>query len=136
VADETGIHIVDAHSRPTPPGVTSGVVYLVLMNHGSADDALTGVSSPVAESAGLYRTTVESGVSTMPAVTDFTIKANDGVTFKPDGLHIMLIGLKQPLRIGDMFPVTLTFAKAGAVEITVTVQPLTPAKGAMPGMKM
>jgi copper(I)-binding protein len=134
-ADEAGIHVADAHARPTPPGITSGVVYLVLMNHGSADDDLTGVSSPIAASAGLYRSAVESGALAGPPVSDFKIKANDGVTFKPDGPHIVLMGLKQPLRIGEMFPVTLTFAKAGPVEITVTVQALTPAKAGKPGMK-
>jgi copper(I)-binding protein len=135
-ADESGIHIADAHARPTPPGITTGVVYLVVMNHGAADDDLTGVSSPVAASAGLYRSAVESGVLAGPPVSDFKIKANDGVTFKPGGLHIVLMGLKQPLRIGDMFPVTLNFAKAGPVDVTVTVQALTPTKSGKPGMKM
>jgi copper(I)-binding protein len=135
-ADESGIHIVDVHARATPPGITTGMVYLVMMNHGAADDSLTGVSSPVAASAGLYRSSPESGVSAGPPVTDFKIKANEGVTFKPDGLHIMLMGLKQPLRIGDSFPVTLSFAKAGPVDITVTVQALSPSKAGKPGMKM
>jgi len=130
------IHIVDANARPTPPGVTAGVVYLVLMNHGAEDDTLTGISTPVAAMAELHRSVTENGIAKMPPVTGFVIKSNDGVTFKPGGLHIMLMGLKQPLKLGQTFPVTLTFAKAGPVEITVTVQPLKPPKPSMEGMKM
>ena len=134
-AGET-IHIVDANARPTPPGVTAGVVYLMLMNHGAEDDTLTGISTPIADMAELHRSVTENGIARMPPVTGFVIKSNDGVTFKPGGLHIMLMGLKQPLKIGQTFPVTLTFAKAGPVEITVTVQPLKPPKPSMDGMKM
>jgi len=133
------IHIVDATSRPTPPGIRSGVVYLTLMNHGAADDTLTGISTPVAERAELDRDVNQNGIAKMTPVTDFSIKANDGVTFKAGGLHIMLIGLNQNLKPGQTFPVTLTFAKAGPVDITVKVQPLAAAKSdmsVMPGMKM
>jgi copper(I)-binding protein len=135
LADEIGIHTVDAHARPTPPGITMGEVDLVLMNHGSADDALTGASSPVAESAGLYRNAAGDGAAPA-AMPSLTIKANDGVAFKPEGPHILLIGLKQSLKPGDSFPLTLIFTHAGAVDITVMVQPLTPVKRSMPGMKM
>jgi copper(I)-binding protein len=38
------------------------------------------------------------------------------------GYHIMLVGLKSPLKPGDRFPMTLTFDKAGKVDVTVVVQ--------------
>jgi len=41
-------------------------------------------------------------------VTGFVIKSNDGGHLpRPGGLHIMLMGLKQPLKLGQTFPVTL-----------------------------
>ena len=44
------------------------------------------------------------------------------VEMKPGmGYHIMLNGLKQPLKEGATFPMTLTFEKAGKVEVTVVV---------------
>ena len=43
------------------------------------------------------------------------------MTLKPGGYHIMLMGLKQQLKDGETFPVTLTFEKAGAVTTTVHV---------------
>jgi periplasmic copper chaperone A len=64
------------------------------------------------------------------------------MTFAPGGYHIMLMGLKQALVAGTTFPVTLTFAKAGEVTATVSVQKVTATMptmdhggmGAMPGM--
>jgi copper(I)-binding protein len=138
---ETGgpIHVADAKARPTSPGATSGVVYMVVMNHGAVDDSLTGLSTPVADKAEMHRSVNENGVMRMDAVGDLPLKANGGVTFEPAGLHIMLTGLKQPLKLGDSFPLTLTFAKAGAVTISVSVEHIKAGPkpmGDMPGMKM
>jgi copper(I)-binding protein len=37
------------------------------------------------------------------------------------GMHLMLIGLKAPLKEGDSFPMTLQFERAGTVEVKVIV---------------
>jgi hypothetical protein len=42
--------------------------------------------------------------------------------FKPGGLHVMLIDIQQDLNIGDTFPLTLNFEKAGEITINVPVQ--------------
>jgi copper(I)-binding protein len=70
----------------------------------------------------------------LPAVD---IKAGGQAELKPGGMHIMLVGLAAPLKEGQTFPLTLTFEKAGKVEVTVTVEKAG-AMGdrAMPGMKM
>jgi copper(I)-binding protein len=133
------IHIVDAKARPTAAGAATAAVYLTIMNHGPADDTLTAIATPVADKAEAHRTTNTNGIMTMEPAPNLTIKAGGGVTFAPGGLHIMLTGLKQPLVLGQTFPLTLTFAKAGAVETTVAVAPVGPAKHdmqGMPGMKM
>jgi copper(I)-binding protein len=112
---------------------------MVVMNHGTVDDDLTGLSTPIADKAEMHRTATENGISHMDAVADLPLKANGGVTFSPGGLHVMLTGLKQPLKAGDNFPLTLNFAKAGAVTVSVSVQPIKAAPkpmSDMPGMKM
>jgi copper(I)-binding protein len=131
------IAITDAKARPTPPGAQTAAVYLTIVNHGAADDTLTAITTPVAETAAAHRTSNANGVMTMDAAPDLPVKAGGGVTFAPGGLHIMLTGLKQPLTKGETFPITLTFAAAGPVTATVTVGPVgPPAHDAMPGMKM
>jgi len=136
LAQESPIHVADAKARPTAPGGT-GVVYMIVMNHGTADDVLTGLSSPVADKAEMHRTTDTDGMSHMEAVADLPVKAMEAVTFAPGGLHVMLTGLKQSLKLGDSFPLTLSFAKAGAVTVMVSVQQIKAKPMAdMPGMKM
>jgi copper(I)-binding protein len=137
-ADEGAIHVADAKARPTAPGGT-GVVYMIVMNHGKADDDLTGLSTPIADKAEMHRSMDMNGMSHMETVADLPVKADAAVTFAPGGLHVMLTGLKQPLKLGDSFPLTLTFTKAGAVSVTVSVQQIKAAAkpmADMPGMKM
>ncbi len=52
------------------------------------------------------------------------------VTLAPGGYHIMLMGLKQPLKEGDSFPVTLGFQGSGQVTSTVTVRRTAPPRAA------
>ena len=63
----------------------------------------------------------------MRPVDAFEIAPGEPQVLRPGGNHIMLIGLTGPLKPGASFPVTLTFAKAGAVTVDVPVQ----AAGAM-----
>src|SRR5262249_42973714 len=99
LAQESPIHVADAKARPTAPGGT-GVVYMIVMNHGTADDDLTGLSTPVADKAEMHRSMDMNGMSHMEAVADLPIKANGAISFAPGGLHVMLTGLKQPLKLG------------------------------------
>jgi hypothetical protein len=63
----------------------------------------------------------DKGVMKMDAVPTLDLPQGKPVTLKPGGYHIMLMGLKQQLKPGDQFPVTLTFASAPPVTATVTV---------------
>jgi len=60
-------------------------------------------------------------VMKMRPLAGLDIPAGQSVTLKPGGEHIMLMGLNGPLREGQSFPLTLTFEKAGAREVTVPV---------------
>ncbi|MEN9416974.1 MAG: hypothetical protein RI988_594, partial [Pseudomonadota bacterium] len=55
------------------------------------------------------------------------------VELKPGGLHVMLIGIQKPLKVGDSFPLTLRFEKAGEVQVEVPVQAMPPAGAAAGG---
>jgi hypothetical protein len=119
-AEQNGVQVVHAWSRATIPGQT-GVIYLTINDTG-APDRLTSVASPVAASAALHESFSENGVSKMREVAGLAVSPGTPVTLAPGGYHIMLMGLKQPLKQGDAFPVTLTFEKAGPVTATVTVE--------------
>ena len=117
-----GIQVVDAWSRPTPPGIDVGVAYFTIRNSGK-NDRLLGVSSSVAKRAELHVSALKNGVMRMEGLDSVEVASGAPTSFEPSGRHVMLVGLKRPLREGDVFPLVLTFANAGAVEVRVRVRP-------------
>jgi copper(I)-binding protein/uncharacterized protein YcnI len=113
-------------ARATPPGAQTGAAYLTIVNHASEPDVLVGASSPQAERVEFHLSTIDNGIMKMrPATSGVTIPAGGMVELKPDGgYHVMLSGLKAPLRSGTMLPVTLRFAKAGSIEVVFAVEPI------------
>jgi copper(I)-binding protein len=118
-ADEAGIQIGHVWSRAALVG-HEGVVYLTITETGT-QDTLTRVTTPVAAKAELHQSVDDQGIMKMRPVTALRIEPGKPVTLAPGGYHIMLMDLKQPLKQGDSFPVTLSFAKAGQVTATATV---------------
>lgn len=116
-----GIRVVDAWSRPTPPGMDVGVAYFTIRNAGKSDRLLR-VSSPVARSAELHVSAMKDGVMKMESLASVDVGSGAPVAFEPSGRHVMLMGLKRPLKEGDVFPLTLTFANAGQVQTSVRVR--------------
>ena len=127
LAQQKGMRVENAWSRAAMQGRT-GVVYLTIVDDGAAD-RLTSIATPVAAKAELHESFTENGVAKMRAVGALPVAQGNKVTLAPGGYHIMLMNLKQPLRQGDAFPVTLNFEKAGQVTATITVQK---AGGSMP----
>lgn len=118
-AQEGGVEISDAWARATPGKAENGAAYLTLAS--PAPDRLTGLSTPVAAKAELHMMTMEGGVMTMRPLGGIDLPAGRKITLKPGGVHVMLAGLKEPLRPGQSFPLTLYFEKSGISEVTVTV---------------
>ncbi|HXX51890.1 MAG TPA: copper chaperone PCu(A)C [Xanthobacteraceae bacterium] len=126
--EDSAIAVEQPWARATPAGAQTGAVYMTLNNKTSAADRLTGASSDVAAQVRVHEMAVVDGVMQMRQLADgLPIPAGGSVTLKPGGYHVMLIGLKKPLVAGETFPLTLTFAKAGNISVTIPVQ----AMGAM-----
>jgi len=103
------------------PSANTGAVYLSIMNHGSSDDALVSVTTPAAEHATVHETTMENNVVKMGEIERLAIPAGSMVDLKPAATHLMLTGLKAPLKEGETVSLTLTFEKSGEVKIDVPV---------------
>jgi copper(I)-binding protein len=100
-------------ARATPGGAKTGATYLTLINNGDVADRLLGASTPVADKVQFHSVTKENGVSSMREMRVVELAPRSRITFDPGGRHIMLVGLKQPLKEGQTFSLTLTFEKAG-----------------------
>jgi periplasmic copper chaperone A len=132
--DQSGIGLEHVWARATPGGATTGAVYFTVTSKGSPD-RLVGASTPAAATAEMHETTNDNGVMKMRPVRAVELDPGKPVTFKPGGYHVMLMGLKSPLKAGDSFPLTLTFEHAPPVTVTATVEAMgTGGAGAMPGM--
>lgn len=100
----------------------NGSAYMTISNSGTAPDQLIAVTSPAADKVELHTHIKEGEVMKMRPVQAIDVKAGEHAVLEPGGLHIMLIGLKEPLKEGEKFPLTLTFEKAGSVAVEVAVQ--------------
>lgn len=99
----------------------TGVVYLTITNEGETDDALVSVSTDRAGLAAIHETRVQDEIAVMmPHDGALEIPAGESVLLEPSGLHIMLVGLTDDIRLGDTFDVMLTFEEAGEVTLPVT----------------
>lgn len=116
-------------ARATPPAAKNGAVYLEIRNTGAEPERLVRVSTPAAEKAELHRTEREGDVLRMRDMPVLVIPPNDSALLHPAGPHIMLTGLKAPLKAGTEFPITLHFEKIGPVEIEVRVERSAPTHG-------
>jgi copper(I)-binding protein len=124
------IIVTESYARATVPGQPSGGAYLTIENKGPQADTLKSISSPVAASTELHTMSMDGNVMKMREVGSVDFNPAEKIAMQPgNGYHIMLMGLTKPLKVGDNFPMTLTFAKAGKVEVNVEVVPLT-SKGA------
>ena len=97
-----------------------GAVFLTIENKGEADRLLSA-SSPLTGRVELHTHTMDNGVMKMRQIEVIDIAANGKTELKSGGLHIMLFGIEQLPEKGSMVPLTLTFEKAGSVEIKAMV---------------
>lgn len=110
------IELTDLWTRATPPGAPTAAGYLTLTNTGSVPDRLIAVSTPLAARSEFHEMAVTDGVMTMTEVEAIEIPPGESVTLAPGGLHLMFIGMSEPLAEGGVMPVTLTFEAGGSVE--------------------
>jgi copper(I)-binding protein len=117
------ITIEKPFSRATPGGAKVGAGYMTITNKGTTADRLLSVSSPAAEKVQVHEMSMDGGVMKMrELIGGLPIDAGKTVSLAPGGYHLMMMGLKAPFKAGDKVPVTLTFEKAGKVEVTLDVQ--------------
>lgn len=110
-------------SRATPGGAKVGGGYMTVTNKGSAPDRLIAAATAVADHVEIHEMAMGNNVMTMRKLGNgVAVPPGKTVTFAPGGYHLMLMGLKKPLKEGDRVKATLTFEKAGPIEVTINVE--------------
>jgi len=114
--------IAEAWARPTVQGQQGGGGFMTITG-GAASDKLLGARSAVAERMELHTMTMDGSTMRMREVPAIDVPAGATVNLAPGGLHLMFMGLKQPLANGSTVPVTLRFEKAGEVQVEFRIMP-------------
>ncbi len=118
------VSVQDPWSRATARTATTGAVYFTLVNRNGEADRLVAAASSAAKTVELHTHLEEDGVLRMRPVEGVDVPAAGQVSFRPGGLHVMLIGLRSPLKEGKTVPVTLTFEKTGTVTVEARILPV------------
>lgn len=116
-----GLEIIHPWARASAGDAKNGAAYLDVVNKGGETDRLIAASTPAADRAELHQHVSENGIMKMRPVEAIEIAPGQHIVLQPGGFHIMLMGLAAPLVEGESFPLTLTFEKAGNVEVSVTI---------------
>lgn len=118
------IAVKSAWTRATLPGAKVAGGFATISNSGGADDRLVGVSSPVAAKAELHTMKMIDDVMVMrPIEGGLTIPAGGSAELKPGGDHLMLMGLSDSLKEGEMVPVSLKFESGTEISVELMVMP-------------
>jgi len=116
------IAVQEAWARPGAAGGNSAI-YFVIDNRQGQADTLLSAASEAAQMVELHISKMgDDGTMTMEHQENVPVPAGEKLEFKPGGLHVMLMGLTGDLKPGDKITVTLTFEKAGSMEVEAAVR--------------
>jgi copper(I)-binding protein len=120
---KAGAILVDhPFARAVTAAQKTASVYMTLKNDG-ATDRLLAASTPIAGSVEPHINVKQGEVMIMQHLDAIDLPAGQSVELNPRApYHLMLMDLKQPLKVGDRFPLTLRFEKAGTIEVVIHVE--------------
>jgi periplasmic copper chaperone A len=111
-------------SKEPPPAAPVAGGYMTIINTGTEPDRLIGIAATFAETAEIHEMKMDGEVMTMAELpAGLEIAPGAKVMLAPGGYHLMFFGLKQPPKLGDKIKATLSFEKAGKIEVEFKVEP-------------
>jgi copper(I)-binding protein len=130
VADHVSVQ--DPYVRLAPPNAPATGAFMVIKNNGDKDIKVLKADNPLSRATELHTHLNDGGVMRMRPVAAIDIKAGGEAVLKPGGLHVMMIGLKAPMKEGDVVPITLSFDDGSSKQVEARV--LRPMAAGMPMM--
>jgi periplasmic copper chaperone A len=117
------LEIESPWSRAVLKGAKVAAGYMTIKNTGTEPDRLVGGFTPVAGRFEIHEMSMDKGIMKMrPLPSGLEIKPGQTVELKPSSFHIMMMDLKEPIQRGKPFRASLTFEKAGEVDIDFAVE--------------
>jgi periplasmic copper chaperone A len=117
------IEVDSPWSRAIPKGASVAAGYMTIRNNGATPDRLVSASTPVAGKVEIHEMTMDDGVMKMrPVAGGLEIAPGATVELKPSSFHLMIMNVKRPIEKGKPFAASLTFEKAGTIDVEFTVE--------------
>lgn len=118
------INIADGYVLAVSPAAMAGAAFMDITNSGDTDDRLIGAYTDVAKKSEIHTHVMTDGVMEMRAVDGgLEVPAGGSHLLARGGDHVMLMGLTQPLKAGDIVTLTLIFEHAGEMSVELPVNP-------------
>lgn len=115
------IVVTDATVRLLPPGVPNTTAYFSIQNQMNTSQTLVGASAGFATKAEIHNHILVNDMMRMQQQSEVVIKPGESLEFAPGGLHIMLFGLKQPLREGQSVTISLQTKEGESISVIANV---------------
>jgi hypothetical protein len=110
-----------AWARAADSGANTAI-YFTLANTGQIADTLREVTSAEAELTEMHVSTQHRGMMRMSRVTALPVPADDSVSFRPLGAHVMLTRVRRPLAEGDSVDAMLQFVSGRTLAVRAVVR--------------
>jgi len=127
-----GVDVTDAWAPAAGPASTVGAAYLTLANAGTREVAVTNITSDIASVVEMHEMAMVNEMMTMRRIEKIALLPRVPVALEPGGAHLMLIGLRRPLRAGETFSLTLQFDDGSAQTVKAVIrsnESMTPVTG-------
>ncbi len=116
------IVIEDSFVRAAIKQQRNSAAFMSITNQSASDLAVVKAQSPVADIVELHTHTNDNGVMRMRQISQIDLPAGQQVVLQPGGLHVMLLGLTQDLKVGDQIDITLILSDMSEKKIVVPVK--------------
>ena len=121
---EETLKVVDAWVPATEKVGGDVPLLLTVRNEADAADALLRVRCPVANFSEKHTVDRGEGAPAMRMIPSIPLAGGSTTVLKPDGYHVMLLQIREPLSAGERFTCSVAFQKAGTIETEVNVRKL------------
>ncbi|WP_295522132.1 copper chaperone PCu(A)C [uncultured Pseudacidovorax sp.] len=120
------VTVKDAWVRATVPQQKATGAFMQLES--PQDARLVSASSPLTPTVEVHEMAMQDNVMRMRQVPAIDLPAGKAVELKPGGYHVMLMDLKQQVKVGETVPLSLVFegkdGKRQTVQVQAPVRPL------------
>ena len=118
------VEIDGAYARASIQNVPNSAAFFVIKNNSDKDIAITSANSDIAEKNELHTHIKENQMLKMMKIEKLVVPAKSSLELKSGGDHVMLMGLKKELKVGDEINLELSFSDGDKKSIKVHVKDL------------